>query len=421
MDTMRELLRSHEQEIVDRVILPLHSQNPNPERPNHHSPASPYSQPLLNPTQDTHRAHHGATLARITELESQLAQLRKESEQQQALVREPPALGTFAPAHPPTLQERESAPAIVESVEVLFPGVERSTLLQIIENRFKPTNIYQLLASEKERAESQRTVSMGGVEFKQAERDGKECKYRMSSFFKAWAVYSGILLKLAPFLLQGDLATALSIYTMNLYDLLEKYAWEGVKAYHFQFHRKRVASRKGIYQANEWRLLDSELIASKCFAHPAPRGPWTQKNKPILAAPRRVHDLPICKNIPGQSCPAAGTTHLPPYNPPHIARTNAGLSSTKPQPCRNWNYRECQTIPCRYQTTVSAKPYPAAINMPVFLVVATTAQHNASPGIEALSQMHTMDPTDPSPLSFLFSHSLPSPSNFLYPYSKHDH
>ena len=185
LDTMSELLRSHELEIVDRVILQLRSHNPKRERPNHHSPASPYSQPLLNPTQDTQRAHHGATLARITELESQLAQLRKESEQQQALVREPRTLGMFAPAQPPTLQERESAPAIVESVEVLFPGVERSTLLQIIENRFKPTNIYRLLASEKERAESQRTISIGGVEFEQAERDGKECEYRMSSFFKA--------------------------------------------------------------------------------------------------------------------------------------------------------------------------------------------------------------------------------------------
>ena len=137
------------------------------------------------------------------------------------------------------------------SVEVLFPGVERSTLVQIIENRFKPTNIYRLLASEKERAETQLTISIGGIEFEQAERDGRESEYRINSFFKAWAAYSGILVKLAPSILQGDLATALSIYTMNMYDLLEKYAWEGVKAYHFQFHQKRVASGKSIYHASE--------------------------------------------------------------------------------------------------------------------------------------------------------------------------
>jgi len=37
----------------------------------------------------------------------------------------------------------EGVSAIAESVEALFPGVERSTLCQIIENCFKPTNIYR--------------------------------------------------------------------------------------------------------------------------------------------------------------------------------------------------------------------------------------------------------------------------------------
>jgi len=169
------------------------------------------------------------------ELESQLAQLRGEIEGEQRSDQEPGALGMYNPTHPPIPQAGESASAMADSVETLFPGVERSTLIQIIENRFKPTNIYRLLASEKERAESQRTNSIGGVDFEQTERDGKESEYRMTSFFKAWAAYCGIMVKLAPHALQGDLATAsaLSIYTMNLYDLLEKYAWEGVKAYHF--------------------------------------------------------------------------------------------------------------------------------------------------------------------------------------------
>jgi len=164
-------------------------------------------------------------------------------------------------------RESESVSTIAASVEVLFPGVERSTLLQIIENRFKPTNIYWLLASEKKGAEMQRTISVGGIEFEQAERDGRESEYQISSFFKAWAAYSGILVQLAPSHLQGSLATALSLYTMNVYDLLEKYAWEGVKAYHFQFHRKRVVSGESICHASELQLLDSELVASKCFAH----------------------------------------------------------------------------------------------------------------------------------------------------------
>jgi len=96
-------------------------------------------------------------------------------------------------------------------------------------------------------------MNIGGVEFPQPERDGKESEDRMpvSAFFKAWAAYCGILIKLAPQALQGELATALCVYTMNLYDLLEKYTWEGVKSYHFQFHRKQVASAKHIYHPTE--------------------------------------------------------------------------------------------------------------------------------------------------------------------------
>jgi len=146
--------------------------------------------------------------------------------------------GTDNPILPLPMVGTESASASVESVEALFPGVERSTLAQIIENRFKPTNIYRLLATEKDRAESQRTINIGGVEFEQTEKDRKESEYRMSSFFKAWAAYSGILVKLALYAIQGELATALFMNTMNLYDLLEKYTWDGVKGYHFQFHRK---------------------------------------------------------------------------------------------------------------------------------------------------------------------------------------
>jgi len=94
-------------------------------------------------------------------------------------------LGTSYPTQYPIEAEGESARGIVTSVETLFPGVERSTLVQIGENRFKPTNIYRLLASEKERAETHRTINIGGVEFEQMEKEGKESKYRMSGFFKA--------------------------------------------------------------------------------------------------------------------------------------------------------------------------------------------------------------------------------------------
>ena len=128
----------------------------------------------------------------------------------------------------------------------------------------------------------------------------------MGSFFKPWAAYCGILVKLAPYSLQGDLATALSIYTINIYDLLKKYAWEGVKAYHFQFHRKRVASGKSIYHTLEWWTLDSELIASKCFPHPAPRLSWSQHYKASPTLTRKSNELSIRENVPGPAYPTGG-------------------------------------------------------------------------------------------------------------------
>jgi len=120
-------------------------------------------------------------------------------------------MSTYIPTQHRVLLAGESASTVADSVEILFPGVERGTRIQIIENRFKQTNIYRLLGNEKEWVESQRTISIGGVEFKQAERDGKDSECSMSSFFKVWAAYCGIIVKLAPHAVQGNLATALSI------------------------------------------------------------------------------------------------------------------------------------------------------------------------------------------------------------------
>ena len=337
MTTMRELLRSHEQEIVDRVVLQLRTQHdPLP------TTISSNPLPSNHPPPSIQLAPADPTLTRIAELEGQLAELRATNRHSLPLL-QPRPLGMLYPTQTPIAVEGESASGIVDSVESLFPGVERSTLVQIIENRFKPTNIYRLLASEKESAETHRTINIGGVEFEQAERDRKESEYRMSGFFKAWAAYCGILIKLAPYALQGELATALCIYTMNLYDLLEKYTWDGVKAYHFQFHRKRVASGKDIYHPSEWRQLDSQLIASKCFAYPALRPPWPTTVKPPLSQARSANVAPFShterrSNFSYQAPPATSAathSHLP--QPP------------APQPCHNWNFRECNLPHCRYQ------------------------------------------------------------------------
>jgi len=255
---------------------------------------------------------------------------------------------------------QESAPGIAESVEVLFLGVERNTLAQIMENRFKPTNIYRLVASEKERAETQSTITIGGVDFEQAERDGKESEYQMSAFFKAWAAYSGILVKLAPYCLQGELATALFIYTMNLYDLLEKYTWDGVKAYHFQFDRKRLASGNMIYLPGDWQYLDSELVPSKCFAHPIIRAPWPQVHTRSPALHQRITELPIRGNpFPTdpsmQSLSRSNTGYLTSDNYTNLVPGQGASggkmaitgNQTRRQVCRNWNHRDCRNPNCR--------------------------------------------------------------------------
>ncbi|KAG0638324.1 hypothetical protein HOY80DRAFT_1048153 [Tuber brumale] len=349
LNTMRELLRSHEQDIVDRVVLQLSSRNlPQSSIMNTNPQASFYMHPGTQPSIPN------PTLSRIAELESQLAQLRAQSEQER-ITNEPSPPGMFNPTHTLTSipYPSESASGIIESVETIFPGVERTTLQQIIENRFKPTNIYRLLASEKERAETHWTINIGGVEFEQAEREEKESEYRMSIFFKAWAVYSGILIKLAPHGLQGDLATALCIYTMNLYELLEKYTWDRVKSYHFQFHRKRVASGKSIYEPREWRQLDSELVASKCFAHPVSRGTWPTIQKPTPHQARRTYELPTREigSAPSFTYPVPTTgSFLPPlerrinYHQPTNAYSGmpvigSGVIPSIAPPCRNWNYR----------------------------------------------------------------------------------
>lgn len=90
----------------------------------------------------------------------------------------------------------------------------------------------------------------------------------MGPFFKAWAAYCIILTNLAPAALQCNLACSLHIYIMTLHELAERYAWEGVKSYHFQFNQKWIASGKKVYFPDDWSKLDPELIASKCFLYP---------------------------------------------------------------------------------------------------------------------------------------------------------
>jgi len=180
----------------------------------------------------------------------------------------------------------------------------------------------------------------------------------MRVFFKAWAAHSGILVKLVPQALQGELATALFIYIMNLYDLLEKYTWNGVKAYRLEFDRKRVAGGNGIYYPNDWRHIDTELIVSKCFAHPyITRQAWpTSQNRPA-SCPHRANELPIQESHPVPAFPQASSTPTMSYGLPDrrgnsystgypsttVALSSNGTGQTTTQVCRKWNYCECRS------------------------------------------------------------------------------
>ena len=189
LEDMRQQLISHEQDIIVRVVLQLWSQEHNPR------PAMAYVNPTISPHQQGQQAESASRVSRIADLEAELAQPQAERQlpHQGGLL--PRDSGSYDPIIPQSAEAQDSASGPVESVEIFFPVVERSTLVQIIENRFKPTNIYRLLATEKDWADAQRTITIGGIEFKQLERDGKECEYRMGNFFIAWAAYSGILAK----------------------------------------------------------------------------------------------------------------------------------------------------------------------------------------------------------------------------------
>ena len=174
IDTLNTILERREGQLVDRILSHLAT---------HHTTQTP----LVGHSSANHRQPINLPQHQSSEIGDGAAEMH--------------SMHSSHPAH-----HDESASAVMDLVEILFPGVERGTLTQIIVNRFKPTNIYRLLASEKDRAESQQVISIGGVSFEQGEREGKESEYRMGPFFKAWAAYCGILTKLAPLGLQGDLA-----------------------------------------------------------------------------------------------------------------------------------------------------------------------------------------------------------------------
>ena len=142
LNTMSELVRSHEEDIVERVVQRLGSQNSIlPKAPTSNILAQHPAALVNRPSQDK------PTIAGVTVLESKLARQREQGIQNQIISNGQRAIGMFKSNQPLPLQASEGALAIGDSVEVLIAGVERATLVQTMEKRCKPTNIYPLLAS----------------------------------------------------------------------------------------------------------------------------------------------------------------------------------------------------------------------------------------------------------------------------------
>ena len=180
---MSQLLCSDKEDIVNQVVRRLQPQVSSPALNSEHNYHSVSDAPRREQQTDP-------TLLRMAELEAQLSQLGAEREPRARAAQASRKRGTYSSIPLPAVTVIERASRTMEPVEALFPGVERSTLTQIIKKKFKPTHIYRLLATKRDRAKSQRTIGIGRVEFEQAELDSKKGEYCMSSFFKAWAAYS---------------------------------------------------------------------------------------------------------------------------------------------------------------------------------------------------------------------------------------
>ena len=119
ISTMWELLRSHEQEIVDRVVLHLGTINPGFMGP---SPTSPQAASNLSHTTQAGQIHPG--INRIVELERQLEelphQMRVPTNQSPQRNLRVPSVSTPIYTQLPSIGE--SASGIADSVEILFPA-----------------------------------------------------------------------------------------------------------------------------------------------------------------------------------------------------------------------------------------------------------------------------------------------------------
>ena len=118
LEDMRQLLGYHEQDIIDRVVLQLWSQEHNL------SPATAYVNLTKSPHQQGQQAESASRVNRIADSEAELAQLQAEHQLPHQGVLLSRDSGTYDHILPLSAEAHESASGTVESVEIPFPVVE---------------------------------------------------------------------------------------------------------------------------------------------------------------------------------------------------------------------------------------------------------------------------------------------------------
>jgi hypothetical protein len=188
-------------------------------------------------------------------------------------------------------------------------GIDAKTILDIAHNRFKALNLYRLLSTEREQSDSRGVASLNLDSMRvEQQRVWKEHDYRNeASFWRAWELYKAVFVATAPASLQSELATALAIYTANLWGLRSDYTWAGMKAYHFSFHRDMIASNAGRFDPLTWRTLDGNRVFATCV--PAYLRAETQHRDGQGRQPTRRGDLQerlyfpnTCRNFNNGKC-----------------------------------------------------------------------------------------------------------------------
>jgi hypothetical protein len=255
-----------------------------PEVEGHDEPATPVPQRTTGANDDgVETPTAGVTAADLIRMEQRLLAHMQQVTQAGTPLNNPTAAagtahGTSTPLLPcaepngqalvPLESSSSETDSLPEPLRNLFAntGVDAKTILDIAHNKFKALNLYRLLSTEREQSDSRGVASLNLDNMRvEQQRVWKEHDYRNeASFWRAWELYKAVFVATAPASLQSELATALAIYTANLWGLRSDYTWAGMKAYHFSFHRDMIASNAGRFDPSTWRTLDGNRVFATC-------------------------------------------------------------------------------------------------------------------------------------------------------------